>query len=158
MRHRHVQDFREEIVKGRLIIEPKNIALRIARVAKDKLAQKTVVLDMRRVCDFCDYFVIASATSLRHSGAISQAIEEDLEKERIKSLSKASPHGESGWIVLDYLSVIAHIFYKPMREFYSLERLWSDAKRVRIPRNVRKQAAGTLSQAHKGVSKGPQIK
>jgi len=89
---------------------------------------------MRSVCTFCDYFVITSGTSLRQANAIAQAIEEDLAKDRIKSLSKVTPNDESGWIVLDFSSVVAHIFYEPTREFYSLERLWSDAKRVRIPR------------------------
>jgi len=89
-------------------------------------------LDMRRICDFCDYFVILSGTSLRQTNAIAQAISEGSRKERIKSLSKVSSNDESGWIVLDFSSVVAHIFYEPIREFYSLERLWSDAKRVRI--------------------------
>ena len=114
-------------------------------MAKAKKAQKVVVLDMRTVASFCDYFVIASGTSLRQTNAIAQAIQENLfrtsSKEDqdskisgIKTLSKVAPNDESGWIVLDYTSVVAHIFYKPMREFYSLERLWSDAKKVRIPR------------------------
>jgi ribosome-associated protein len=89
---------------------------------------------MRKVSSFCDYFVILSGTSLRQINAIAQAIEEDLAKDRIRSLSKVSPNDESGWIVLDFISVVAHIFYKPMREFYSLERLWADAKKVRIAR------------------------
>ena len=93
---------------------------------------------MRGVSSFCDYFVILSGTSLRQVNAIAKATEEDLDKDRIKSLSKVSPDDESGWVVLDYLSVVVHIFYKPMREFYSLERLWSDAKRVRIPRSTKK--------------------
>jgi len=119
---------------GRLIIEPKKIALRLALIAKSKKAQDVIVLDMRDICSFCDYFVILSATSLRQVNAVAGAMEEDLAKDRIKSLSKVAPNDESGWAVLDFSSVVAHIFYKPMREFYSLERLWSDAKRVRIPR------------------------
>jgi len=91
---------------------------------------------MRSVCSFCDYFVILSGASLRQVNAIAQTIEEDLAKDRIKSLSKVTANDESGWIVLDFAAVVAHIFYEPMREFYSLERLWSDAKRVRIPRNA----------------------
>ena len=94
-----------------------------------------MVLDMRGLSGLCDYFVISSVTSLRQANAVAQAIEEDLAKDRIKSLSKVSPNDESGWIVLDFTSVVAHIFYEPTREFYSLERLWSDAKRVRIPRS-----------------------
>jgi len=89
---------------------------------------------MHRVSNFCDYFVILTGTSLRQVNAVAQAIVDNLDKDRIKSLSKVSPNDESGWVVLDYTSVVVHIFYKPMREFYSLERLWSDAKKVRIPR------------------------
>jgi len=91
---------------------------------------------MRPVCGFCDYFVIASGTSLRHTGAIAQAIDDVLDKEGVKPLSRISYNDESGWLVLDYSSVVAHVFYKPMREFYALERLWSDAKKVRVPRST----------------------
>ena len=91
---------------------------------------------MRRVSGFCDYFVILSGTSLRHVNAIAAGIQEDLEKKGIRPLSKVLPNDESGWVVLDFLSVMAHIFYKPMREFYSLERLWSDAKKVRVSRSA----------------------
>ncbi len=103
---------------------------------------------MRSVCSFCDYFVIASGNSLRQVNAIAKAIEEDLSRPSTKSdkpgrdfnirgikpLSEVPVNDESGWIVLDYSSVVVHIFYKPVREFYSLERLWNDAKRVRIQR------------------------
>ena len=93
---------------------------------------------MREVSTFCDYFVIASGTSNRQVNAVAQAIEEDLDKQRIKSLSKVPANDDSGWVALDFVSVIAHVFYKPMREFYSLEGLWSDAKRVRVPASPRK--------------------
>lgn len=89
---------------------------------------------MRQLNGFCDYFVIISANSLRQANAIAQSIEEDLSKDRLKSFSKVMPNDESGWIVLDYSSVVAHVFYKPVREYYALERLWQDAKKVRIPR------------------------
>lgn len=108
------------------------LALRIAAIAKSKKAIKVVVLDMRSVANFCDYFVILSGTSLRQLNALAKAIQEDLEKDRIKALSKVYPHDDSGWIVLDYASVVVHIFLKTLREFYSLERLWQDAKRVRL--------------------------
>ncbi len=91
-------------------------------------------MDMRKVATFCDYFIIASATSLRQANAVSRGIEEDLAKVHIKSLSKLPANDESGWVVLDFGSAIAHVFYKPVREFYALERLWSDAKKVALPR------------------------
>lgn len=92
---------------------------------------------MRSVSSFCDYFVILSATSHRHVNSLAKALEEDLAKEGIKSLSKVSPNDESGWVVLDYVSVVVHIFYEPTREFYSLERLWSDAKKIRTPKSAK---------------------
>lgn len=91
---------------------------------------------MRDACGFCDYFIIASGSSLRQVNAIAKAIQEDLDKQRIKTLSKVSADDQSGWIVLDYLSVVAHIFYKPVREFYSLERLWGDCKHLRLPKSA----------------------
>ena len=91
---------------------------------------------MKAVSSFCDYFVILSGESLRQVNSFAQGIEEDLTRSKIKSLSRVSPTDESGWVVLDYVSVVVHIFYKPMREFYSLERLWSDAKRVRVPSRI----------------------
>lgn len=113
--------------------------MRIADIAKSKKAQKVHILDMHSVCGFCDYFVIANGTSLRQVNAIVQAIEEDLGREKIRPLSQIPYNDESGWIVVDYSSVVAHVFYKPMREFYALERLWSDAKRVRIPKDLVKE-------------------
>lgn len=89
---------------------------------------------MRKVASFCDYFIISSATSLRQVGAIAQGIAEDLTKDNLKPLSKVPIGDESGWVVLDFASVIAHVFYKPLREHYCLERLWSDAKKVRVVR------------------------
>lgn len=112
--------------------------MRLALLAKSKKAQKVAVLDMRVICSFCDYFVILSATSLKQVNAVAKAMEKDLAEAKIKSLSRVPADDESGWVVLDFASVVAHIFYKPMREFYSLERLWSDAKRVRIPRVLKK--------------------
>ena len=91
-------------------------------------------MDVSKVAGFCDYFVIASGNSLRQTSAIAQAIEADLAKYNIKAISRVDYKDESGWLVLDYASVVAHVFYKPKREFYNLERLWSDAKRVRVPK------------------------
>ena len=116
-------------------IDPKKLAVRIAAVAKARKAKKVIILDVRTISSLCDYFVIASGTSLRQVGAITQAIEEDLSKEKVRSRTKILPDDESGWLALDYTSVVAHIFYKPLREFYALERLWQDAKKVRLPAN-----------------------
>lgn len=115
-------------------IETRHIALRIAELAREKKAQRVVVLDMSRVVNFCDYFVIASGTSLRQVNALAEAIEEELAKRDIHPSSEVYPQDQSGWIALDFGQVIVHLFHKPLREFYALEELWSDAKRIRIPR------------------------
>ena len=78
---------------------------------------------------------------MRQINAIAQAIEEDLDLDTIKPLSKVHSNDESGWIVIDYSNVMAHLFYEPIREFYSLERLWSDAKRVRIPKQSKETSS-----------------
>ncbi len=114
------------------------MAQAIARAAKSVKAEDVVILDVSKLAGFCDYFVVASGNSLRQTTAIAQAIREGLEKAGIKSLSKVGRGEESGWIALDYVSVIAHAFYKPMREFYSLEGLWFDAKKVRVCAGKRK--------------------
>jgi len=93
---------------------------------------------MRQVSSFCDYFVISSGTSLRQVNTIARAIEEELSRDKINPLSKVSYEDQSGWMVLDFASVVAHVFHEPLRDFYSLERLWSDAKRVRITQSVLK--------------------
>ncbi len=92
---------------------------------------------MRKVATFCDYFVIASGTSLRQVNAIAQGIDEELSKREIKSLSHLSLRDDSGWVALDFVSVIAHVFYEPMRDQYALERLWSDAKKVKVAKSSR---------------------
>jgi ribosome-associated protein len=88
---------------------------------------------MRKACNFCDYFLIASANSSIHIKAIAEAIEESLKDEGIKPFFPSKEQIDSGWVVLDYGSVIAHIFYQPLRKFYSLENLWHSARKVKIP-------------------------
>jgi ribosome-associated protein len=92
---------------------------------------------MAKVSNFCDFFVILNGTSGRHIRAISEAIEEDLLKDRIKPLASGQSNEESGWVLLDFLSVIVHIFSQPMREFYSLERLWQDAPILKLPKKIK---------------------
>jgi ribosome-associated protein len=119
-----------------IAIDSKKIALRIAQTIRDKKAEKVVVLDMRALTGFCEYFVICSCTSHRHVNALANTVKDDLAQEGIKPLSRVSPEDGSGWVVLDFSSVVAHFFSKTTREFYALERLWSDAKRVRIPKKT----------------------
>ncbi len=98
-------------------------------LASDKLAENTVLLDVRELTTIADYFVICSGGSDRQVRAISRQIQETLDAEGVKPL-----HGEgetdSNWILLDYGSVIVHIFTPQEREYYRLERLWNMAPAV----------------------------
>ncbi|MCK9572377.1 MAG: ribosome silencing factor [Candidatus Omnitrophica bacterium] len=99
---------------------------------------QVTILDLQKIGGFCSYFVIASVNSLRQGNALCDSIQDDLAKDGIKSLFQCPANDESGWLVLDFVSVIVHIFYKPVREFYSLEKLWADAKKIRIPAKLSK--------------------
>lgn len=112
--------------------DTKKRAMQIARIARDKKALKVMVLDMRTVCNFCEYFVLASGSSLRQVNALAEHIDEEMRKSGERSLSTVAANDASGWIVLDYSAIVVHIFHAPLREFYDLEHLWSDAKRIRV--------------------------
>ena len=85
---------------------------------------------MRKVVHFCDFFVICSGNSDRQVNAIAEAVDEGLKKLGIERHLKQALK-ESTWVVFDTGDVSTHIFLKQMREFYGLEYLWSEAKRVK---------------------------
>lgn len=85
---------------------------------------------MRNIVNFCDFFVICSGTADRHVQAIASGIEEGLDDLGVSNKTSEGMRS-SNWVVFDTGDVIAHIFYKPLREFYNLEYLWRDAKVVK---------------------------
>lgn len=104
-------------------------ALVIARAAEDSRALEIVVLDMRPLMTLCDYFVIGHGRSLPHLEAIADSIEEEMQRHNIRVHHREG--GKKGpWMVLDYLSVVVHIFSEEARRFYDLEHLWADAAAV----------------------------
>ncbi|MDD5005328.1 MAG: ribosome silencing factor [Candidatus Omnitrophica bacterium] len=105
-----------------------------AKFAKGKKAEGIVILDMRKIANFCEYFVICSGSSDRQVVSIADAIEEGFIKQKVKA-SNSNGAKNGAWMLLDYGDVIIHIFNKEIREYYNLERLWIDAKRVRIPKD-----------------------
>jgi ribosome-associated protein len=89
-----------------------------------------VVLDLRGISTFTDFFVICSGTSEPHLKAIADELETRLKKDhRIRAVA-VDGFPASQWIVLDYLQVVAHVFHHEKRAFYSLEDLWGDAPRL----------------------------
>ena len=97
--------------------------------AEDRKALDSVALDMREISDLCDYFFICGADSTRQAKAIADGIIDPLKQEDIRPMH-VEGYNEGQWILLDYNSVMAHIFCGETRSFYKLERLWGDAPRV----------------------------
>ncbi|MEW6129444.1 MAG: ribosome silencing factor [Acidobacteriota bacterium] len=102
-----------------------------AQAASDKKAQDLVVLDLREVASFTEYFIICNGNNQRQV----QAIADEIEK-RLREAGKRPLHIEgftnAEWILMDYGDFIVHVFADAARRFYDLERLWRDAKRVQL--------------------------
>ena len=89
-----------------------------------------MVLDLRGISTFTDFFVICSATSEPHLKAIAGEIETRLREDHGIRAVAIDGFPASQWIVLDYLQVVVHVFHQDKRAFYSLEDLWGDATRI----------------------------
>jgi ribosome-associated protein len=99
--------------------------------ALEKKAENIVILNVKKIVDYTDYFLILSGNSTRQNQAIYDSIMESLKKIKKKPLHvEGVERGE--WILLDYGSFIIHIFSPRAREYYDLESLWGDAKRMEI--------------------------
>ncbi|MEJ2136368.1 MAG: ribosome silencing factor [Desulfofustis sp.] len=92
-----------------------------------------MVLDVRKISSFTDYFVILSGRSTRHVQALAESLENELRSKRIGS-SRAEGLSEGKWVLLDFGDVVVHIFYHEQRDFYDLEGLWHDAPRLETDR------------------------
>ena len=112
-----------------LPLQPLDLARRTVDILADRKAVDVVLLDIRPVASFADYFVICSGTSERQMQALTDAVVEALEPEGAKPVQiEGTP--DSGWILMDYGDVIVHIFYPPTRDYYRLERIWAEAPTV----------------------------
>ena len=114
------------------------LAIAAARTADENRGQDIVVLDVRELTSIFDYFVIASGTSRRQIHAMSEEIDHKLEDDlNDKRMSIDGYSSDSGWIVLDYGTVVIHLFDEDTRGFYSLEALWADAKKVDLTETLK---------------------
>ncbi|MDI9569331.1 MAG: ribosome silencing factor [Pseudomonadota bacterium] len=101
-------------------------------VALSRKARRLVVMNVREISSFADYFVICSGASDRQVKALCSHLQETLKKLGMRPLGvEGERHGR--WILMDYGDVVFHIFLEPLREFYDLERLWMDAPRMAVP-------------------------
>ena len=110
---------------------PKAISAAV-EAAQDKKANGVVVLDMRKVGAFTDYFVICSASNPRQVQAIADAVEEALKTQKQRP-SLVEGYARAEWILLDYFDFVIHVFSRHARDFYGLDRLWGSATRIEFP-------------------------
>jgi ribosome-associated protein len=108
---------------------PLDVARRVVELAEDKKAADIVLLDLSGLTTLADHFVICSGGSERQLGAIADGIVEGLRAEGIRPIGREGV-AASHWVLLDFGSVIVHIFTPPERDFYQLERHWSEAKTI----------------------------
>jgi ribosome-associated protein len=107
------------------------IAKASAKILDDKLGVDVKILKVEELTIIADYFVIVSGMSNTQVEALADEVEFQLKRLGIEPFKKEGiPSG--GWVVLDYSTVILHIFHSEAREYYSLERLWADAKQIDI--------------------------
>ena len=104
----------------------KNLAKKIAQLALSKKAFDIIIMDLRKLTDIADFFVICSADSDVQVKAITDMVAEGTEKIGMKPWHHEGI-SQRQWVLLDYVDVVVHIFHKEARKFYSLEKLWGDA-------------------------------
>ena len=105
------------------------IATAAAEAARDKQAADVVVLDVATLLTITDYFVICSVSSAPQLKAVSEAVEERIRLGLDRRPVRREGDAEGGWLLLDYIDVVVHVFGEEERAYYDLERLWSDAPR-----------------------------
>jgi ribosome-associated protein len=108
---------------------PLELARRVVELAEDKKAADIVLLDLSALTTLADHFVICSGGSERQLAAIADGIIDGLREEKVKPIGREGV-AASHWVLLDYGSVIVHIFTPPERDFYQLERHWAEAKTI----------------------------
>lgn len=106
------------------------LAVAAAQAAAENRGQNIVVLDLRDLTPVFDYFVLATGTSGRQLRAMSEDIDNVLEKQLGDKRMGVEGFQDSKWILLDYGSVVIHLFDAEMRTYYDLENLWGAAKRI----------------------------
>lgn len=106
-------------------------AQRAAALCLDMKANDVMVLDLRKVTDMTDCFVIASGTSDTHVRSVGEHVIAKLKKEGIQ-VHHVEGLEQGRWVLLDYVDFVVHLFHPTLRSFYQLERLWSDAEAIEI--------------------------
>ncbi len=111
-------------------MENKELVEKIVRALDEKKAEEIKVIKISELTVMADYFIIANGTSNTHVRALAEEVEYALSEagEQVRSIEGRS----TGWILLDYSSVVVHVFTPHDRDYYNLERLWQDGEEINI--------------------------
>ncbi|MEG2376948.1 MAG: ribosome silencing factor [Clostridia bacterium] len=108
------------------------------RALDDKMAREIQVLHIETVTTLADYFIICTATSNTHAKTLKEAVEHELELSDVRP-HHVEGHGSGTWLLMDYSSVVIHIFTDEARKFYQLDRVWADAEVIDTENMVKKE-------------------
>ena len=111
------------------------LATKIALSLDDKKARHINVIKVENISSLGDYFVIASGNSSTQVHALADSVEAKLKEFGVEPIS-VEGYRSQGWIILDYASVLVHVFTQESRDFYDLDRLWADGTKVEIEYNI----------------------
>jgi ribosome-associated protein len=136
MSRKVINEETEEAAQQPARLETEDAVMMAARAASDRKAADIVILDLRDVAQFTEYFLICTANNSRQVQAVTDAIEEHL-RQAGKRPSHIEGYVAAEWVLLDYGDFIAHVFSPTSRRFYDLERLWRDAKPVALPADLK---------------------
>ncbi len=117
------------------MLESRELAVLAATAAAEKKATEIVVMDVGKTLVITDFFVVATGGTARQVSAIIDEVEATLKAAGARVLGREGER-EGTWVLLDYGDVVVHVFQPEEREFYRLEKLWSDAGRVEIPESA----------------------
>lgn len=112
-------------------MEPYEIAVEAAKALDSKLGIDIKVLKVEDITTLTDYFVICSGGSTTQVKALADEVEFRLEQNGIKA-DHVEGKSDGGWMLLDYGTIMVHVFTEPARDFYSLERLWADGTEIKV--------------------------
>ncbi len=105
---------------------PVQLSRKLVGVLEDRQGMDVILLDLRPASAFTDFFVICSAETKRHIDALTEDVEQAM-KQAGSALHHREGTSEGGWVLLDYIDVVVHLFSADQRERYKLERVWSTA-------------------------------
>lgn len=133
----HRETVKLDIAPTRTAFDQLDPELQLAiHCADEKKAVNMIALDLREIASFTEFFVIASGTNQRQVQAIADEINEQLKKQLRRRPVRIEGYSSAEWVLMDYGDFVIHLFDKEARDFYDLERLWRDARRVEMPAGV----------------------